>query len=182
MERIKDLSKGIRVISQVIFWATIAFTTLIILFLVLPGGIVRTLSSISPKLEFFDQKIPLTQLDFFAKFIAGMMVVLSVFPFLLGLHHFIRLFRLYEQRKIFTGENIARIRTLGWILILYFPLSVSVEVLKCLLAVYLKMRVTLLVNSFQKNFGYLIVGVGVILISHVMNEAKKLQDEQELIL
>jgi hypothetical protein len=180
MERIKRMSAVIRLLSQIAFWGTLGFTSLLILFLILPGNLFRFLGQNAPTLEILNHKIMVTELDAFARLVTFLMIILALTPLLFGLRQFYRLFLNYERGQVFTPDSIFRIRMLGWILVASFPLSVAARLLKHLLALYLKISSTLLLNLFLTNFGFLIVGIAVVLISWVMNEAKKLQDEQDL--
>jgi len=182
MEKIKKFSRVIRAASQIVFWGVVALMAVVFLMLILPKNVLLSFFGDNARLTILELDVPLSQLDVIPKTVVGMMLVFAFFPFLFGLHHFIRLFRLYEQGKIFSGENIAQFRIMGWVLILYFPLSVSIDILKFLLYAHLNQRMNIVLNFSSKNFGYLIVGVAVLLIARIMAEAKKLQDEQDLIL
>lgn len=101
-----------------------------------------------------------------------------------GLKRLKDLFRLYENGMIFTGENVDCFRSLGRILIVW----VACDVLRSsLLSIVLTLHnppghriITLGFDSAELTA--LFVGIVVVIISWVMDEARKIKEDQALII
>ena len=92
----------------------------------------------------------------------------------------IRLFKLYEQQKIFTADNVRYIRNIGIAFILNELINPFIQALTSLIMTAHngpgKHIVAISITSY--NFTNIIIGVIILMISWVMSEACKLQEEQ----
>jgi hypothetical protein len=98
--------------------------------------------------------------------------------------HLIKLFALYAQGKIFSAENVAQIRQIGytvlltptlWVLTLFVPLLVSGE----------GMTMTSAPESGPMGagqvFSQIIIGTIIIVVSWIMDVGRELREEQDLV-
>ena len=94
--------------------------------------------------------------------------------YLLAVVAFYRLLDLYEKGTIFSAENVSQLRRLG-------SLAVDYALLKACLPILEEHGITF--PSFPINFlfsPWFIVGCLTIIIAWVMDEGRKIQEEQEL--
>ncbi len=113
---------------------------------------------------------------FLALFVSAIPMTIKV----AGLLILIKLFRLYEQGFIFTSSNVACFRKLGKILIVWF---ISVPIHAALLSIALTFqnqpgKRAIAISLGEADITALMVGVMLIVISWVMDEGRKLEDEQ----
>lgn len=94
--------------------------------------------------------------------------------YLLGVISFYRLLCLYEKGVIFSGANVSEMRKLGGCLVSYGILGVTANV------VYAGGIVFPLVLLEGAASPWLVVGGATFLVSWIMNESRKIQEEQEL--
>lgn len=122
---------------------------------------------------------PLTGLTKFYGFLITMIPVSMV---LLGLYFLIRLFRLYEQGIIFGVQNVHYIRNIGYALFASQLLNVVYDLLLSLALTWHNPpgQRLLAVSATGINLALLLTSLLVILISWIMAEAYKLQEEQQL--
>jgi uncharacterized membrane protein HdeD (DUF308 family) len=76
-----------------------------------------------------------------------------------------RLLRLYATGKFFTGQNVGYIKWLGWIVLSDWVVEKLLDAVE---------------NGFDPNPMKLVVGLLVILLAWIMDEGRKIQEEQEL--
>ena len=99
--------------------------------------------------------------------------------FMLGIHHLIKLFRLYEQGKLFTLQNALYIRQLGlsffvWVLI-GFPYE---ALLSFIVSLHNQPGKHLISIGFSSpDITAMITGALVLLLAWIMQEGYKLQEE-----
>ncbi|MBN2683673.1 MAG: DUF2975 domain-containing protein [Pontiellaceae bacterium] len=124
---------------------------------------------------------PLPALSRLLAFVVGMLPLSAI---LLGLANLARLFSLYERGHIFTEENVACYRRLGRLLLLWVALGFISRILMCLaLTLHNPPGQRMLAISLQSSdFVGLFVGFTILTIAWVMDEARKLKDDLELIL
>jgi len=94
------------------------------------------------------------------------------------------LFLLYERGSIFTGQNVQCFRSLGRALIVWVGCDI---VNRSLLGIVLTLdnppgKRLLVIGLDGGDFTGIFVGVAVLIISWVMDEARKIQEEQALII
>jgi hypothetical protein len=111
--------------------------------------------------------------------------LISLVPLLIHLftiYYLIVLFGLYEKGKIFFLENVRAIRRIGILLVakqLVYPLYLAV--MTPMLSWHNPVGERVISTGFSgSNVGLLVVGVIIILVSWVMAEGCKLQEEHDL--
>lgn len=130
--------------------------------------------------------LPLTieqNLSLGVKFLALSVSAIPMTIKIAGVWILIKLFRLYEQGHIFTSSNVGCVRNLGKILIIWF---VSTPIHIALLSIVLTFQNEpgeriLAVRLESADVTALLVGVMLLVISWVMDEGRKLEDEQQYI-
>ena len=96
----------------------------------------------------------------------------------------VKLFGLYAQGNIFTAENVRCIRKVGYILLIRQMISPFIDAL---------MYMVLTMNNPQgermigfgfssANFSQIIIALLIILVSWIMDEGRKLKDEEALVI
>lgn len=115
----------------------------------------------------------------FYAFLAGILPT-AVIMFLL--FFLIKLFKLYEQGEIFSRSNVKVIRNIGiMMLIEQFVGLIHEPLMGLILTIHNPPGHRLASVSFDNyNVNYIITAVMIILVSWIMNEAAKLQEEQKL--
>lgn len=179
MEKIRRVSLFFRVIFQIIFIAlpiVLAISWIIAPSpLQSPYGIIQ-LSSVTQAYPVLHTLSPLTK---FYGFLAGMIPtgILMITAFFL-----IRLFRLFESGKIFTIKNVATIKNIGITLLIGQLLHPVFDALNSLIITWGNPHGHRLiaVSVTGTNIGVLLMAIFVILISWIMAEGYKLNQEQEL--
>ena len=117
-----------------------------------------------------------------------------------------RLFHFYERGLIFAKETIRCIKTMGYLCILNWLITYAFQVWVRFvpsrgeplpLPKHLPQDITLHFTTSQVvepifkmgffsfsilgiNFGYLLVGIGIVIVAWIMDEGRKIQEEQEL--
>lgn len=97
-------------------------------------------------------------------------------------HRLSRLFNLYSEGVFFDGGNVACYRTIGISLIVQQLLSLPEQALQSLILSWnnpVGERVVS-VGVDDANISLIIVGLMIILISRIMDEGRKMQEEQQL--
>lgn len=129
----------------------------------LPVRVTHDLSGLTRFLAFLTELIPLTALMY-------------------GLRKLRELFRYYESGRIFTRQNVACFRSLGKTLIAWVTCNV---VSNSLLSIVLTLnnppgqrQITL--GLFSADFTGIFVGIVILIIAWVMDEARKIQEDQAL--
>jgi hypothetical protein len=120
----------------------------------------------------------LTGLTRFLSFLAEM-IPLSVVVY--GLLRLRELFRLYENEMIFTEKNVSCFRRLAWALIVW----VECDVIKtALLSLVLTMDSPVghigMLKITTPHLACILVGIVILIIAWVMDEARKIQEDQTL--
>ena len=180
MSRIHNFSRSIRVISQWLFYVVLVgtITSVILLFAGPKLGSAAEVMNI----HVLEHSMPVSALTLDISLALAMTVALTFGIFFFGIHHFIKLFKLYEKGKIFTAENVFRLKMLGLALIIYFPVSLITRGLKLYVLLRLDKEFSIRLDHFFINFDIFIIGLAVVLISWVMDEARKMNDEMEMVI
>lgn len=76
-----------------------------------------------------------------------------------------KLLRLYGMGKFFTGQNVYYIKWLGWIVLSVFAVDKVLDTME---------------GGFNPDPLKLVVGLLIILVAWIMDEGRKIQEEQEL--
>lgn len=92
----------------------------------------------------------------------------------------IKLFKLYEQEKIFTADNVRYIRNIGIAFIINELINPLVQAVTSLILTSHNApgKHIIAINITNYNVSNILIGVIILLISWVMAEACKLQEEQ----
>lgn len=134
-----------------------------------PLGLVK----IPPGIEILAGPLPLPRA--FAVVAVGLLEPIS---FLVGLVFLDRLFGLYARGVVFSRDNVTAIRRAGYVLVAIDP----VRVLQSMLAgpVLTLVGATRGFFVIEAQVSMLIVGLFVVLISHVMNMSRELHEDDQL--
>lgn len=103
---------------------------------------------------------------------------------LIVLYSLIKLFRLYERHEFFSVKNVIYIRSAGYALLLF---EIAKPIIDFLLGFILTsanppgLRVAMLTIS-EANIGVILTSLLIILVSWIMSEGCKLNEEQQLII
>lgn len=170
LNRIQRVSGNFRLLFTVLIFCIPVFTLLYWLFFnYLPVG--------------FKTELPVAvsqTLPFKTLLLAFLVSLIPTSVAIYGIINLKELFKLYEEAVVFSKKNVKYFRSLGYILI-YWVIANFVFVV--LISVVLTFNNTLgkrmMVAQFGiSDIGTLIIGAVIILVSWVMNEASKLEDEQ----
>ena len=180
MQRIAKVSRVFRIIFQMLLILMPLFT--IISWLILPDQLrlSSSIGSIAYNPIPNDLNVPalITPMTRVLGFLINMLTVginMSIFYFL------VRLFRNYEREQIFSLTNARLIRKVGYALLVW-------QILRPIQTALMSLMLTwhnppgqreLLVSFSSNNLAVILIACIVILISSVMAEAYKLQQEQE---
>jgi hypothetical protein len=172
-ERIQRVSKKLHYLLLIILWIMPAVTALVWLFINrLPETMYRNM------LPYF-VSVPLPAS---ARLMGFAVVMIPTGVAMFGLFYVMKLFQLYEQGQIFQLANVRCFRNLSRVLIWWFIAGI---IHKSLLSVALTLHnppgqrmLTLELGS--PDLTALLVGVILAVISWVMEEGRKLQEDQDL--
>lgn len=103
------------------------------------------------------------------------------FVVMFGLYHLIKLLKLYEIGLIFTKENINQIKICSYTIFVWFFANFLASTL---LVLALTMnnpegQRILSITFASKEFSALVIGTIAIFIAHIMEEARKIKDEND---
>lgn len=129
----------------------------------LPVRVTQNLSGLIRLLAFLTEMIPLTAMIY-------------------GLLHLRELFRLYENGFIFTEKNVACFRSLGRILIIWvFCNFVKNSLLSVVLTLpNLPGHRMITLGLYSADFTAIFVGIVILIIAWVMDEARLIHEDQAL--
>jgi hypothetical protein len=148
-----------------VFWALFNRIYALVPMIPLPVRVNHDLSAFTRLLAFLCDLVPLSALIF-------------------GLMRLRKLFSLYEKGNIFTEENVNCYRSLGRTLMVWVGCDI---VNRTLLGIVLTLdnppgKRLLVLGMDGGDFTGIFVGATVLIISWVMDEARKMQEEQALII
>lgn len=168
MEKIKKHSRYIRIIGQIAFWLSIlaGIAALIVIW-------VGPTEHINLKINNVEYEIDQLQTNHRITLTLTVILVVTVIAY--GLRHFYKLFKLYEQGEIFGEDNVRHFSAIGKAMLMWFLAKVFSSIAMDQLAEFAESSVTI-----NLNLSSLIIGVAIILISRVMDEGRKIREEQEL--
>lgn len=116
-----------------------------------------------------------TQKSQFLGFLASLLPVINV---MIGFYLFKNLFANYSKGQVFTLTNVKLYKNIGWTLLC---LALTENVFDSLISIIMTMDrpegVMLAFGVCSTQLSYLLAGLTVILISHVMQEAYQLEDD-----
>ncbi len=168
MEKLQRQSKFIRIVGQIAFWLAIVagITAIFALWLAPSSDLDINIDNVKFKI---DQLLPWHRL-----LLTGIVImVIGVVGY--GVRHFYRLFKLYEQGEIFGEDNVRHFAAIGKAMMMWFLVRVLINLSMFAHAEYAEMKL-----NFNLSISSLIIGIAIILISKVMDEGRKIREEQEL--
>ena len=180
MNRIAYISRIFRLLFQIVFVFMPLFT--IVSWLVLPStlhlGVAGNGLSYSPIPEALHIAYVMTS---GIKVLGFLINMLTVGTAMLILYFLIKLFRNYERQQIFSLANVRILRNVGYTLIIW---QILIPIQQALLSVVLTWnngpgQRFLAANFSSNNLVVILIACIVILISWIMAEAHKLQEEHE---
>ena len=183
MDNIVNISRFFRLLFQIFFVVILLFTIIEWIMLptsgVIPGGY-------NIILYYHYNPIPSgLHLDYIitskVRILGFIVSMLPVGMLMLILYCLIKLFRNYERKHIFSLKNVQIIRNIGYSLIAW---QLLIPIQQALLSVILTWhngpgKRVLVANFSINNITVIIIAFIVILISSIMAEGHKLQEEQE---
>jgi DUF2975 family protein len=97
-----------------------------------------------------------------------------------GVFTLVKLFKLYEKAIIFTVENVKHFRTLGYVVIYWvFAKIIYITLISAIISLSNPLGQRVLIVQFElPDISALIIGFIAVLISWIMDEGRKLEDEQ----
>ncbi|MBN2542935.1 DUF2975 domain-containing protein [bacterium] len=167
MKNLKRYSKYVRMIGQIAFWL------LIIIFVT--AEILVWVSPANSKFKVDDNEFILGKAIIRHRLIMSLIVVIVFAVIEYGIYHFYRLFYFYEKGEIFGKENVKHFKALGLTFIYWFIAQIITLLMMTQLSDIAKNTM-----DFDLEFSTIIIGIAIILIARVMDEGRKLQEEQEL--
>jgi hypothetical protein len=101
---------------------------------------------------------------------------------MVGIWHLIQLFKLYANRSIFTPKHVTYFRRLGYVLLVWtFSGILYHTVLSMIFSLAMSPRfLTVSLGFSSMDLTALVIGGIVVMISWIMEEGRKLHDEQTL--
>jgi len=168
MEKIQKHSRIIRILGQIFFWATIASA------IVLPV-VIMLISSPNANITVSETGFDLQSMGTGSRVILSLIIVLTALVTAYGVYHFFKLFGLYEKGIIFAKENVQHISAIGKALILWFFAEILIDLGKIAISEFAKST-----TEFNLDLRSLLIGATIFLIARVMDEGRKLREEQEL--
>ncbi len=170
INRIQRVSGTFRLLFTVLIFCIPIITLLYWLFFnVLPVGFTTDLPVV------VNQTLPLKTLV-----LAFLISLIPAFVAIYGMINLQKLFTLYEKAIVFSGQNVKCFRHLGYALIYWVLANLVFTILiSIVLTVNNSPGERMIVAQFGiSDIGTLIIGAVIILVSWVMDEAAKLEDEQ----
>jgi hypothetical protein len=142
-------------------------------------------SSSSVPTSMISLPVPITEdLDGLTRLLAFLTELIPLTALIFGLRKLGELFRLYENGYIFTKKNVSCFRSLGRILIIW----VICDVVKSpILSMVLTMdkppgQHVITIGFYSADFIAIFVGIIILIIAWVMDEARLIKEDQALII
>lgn len=128
-------------------------------------------------------EVDLQSLRFLTRFLACMVQMIPTLIVMMGFYYLIQLFKLYSQNIIFGPQNVILIKKIGFNLIA--QVIISLLITQPLLSLVLTMDAPpggheIAIGFGNEEISNLIIGGIVVLISWVMEEGGKLEEEKNL--
>ena len=159
MSRIKKIIRAVRFLISAITIIMIVFGAMFVAdltgFRIVPSGVKI---SFSPLLTYSSPfKIPTVVL---------VLAFLRAGLFFAGAFVLFWLLDLFEAGKFFTAQNVSYIKSLGWLVICDWIVTKILDAMAR--------------NGMEISFSQLVLGLLIILFAWIMDEGRKIQEEQEL--
>jgi len=175
MNKIKRISRLFRLLFQILFYLQPFFTALFWIFVKTPpANAIGIQLPVEP--HYFTLNATIRTFGF----------LVSLIPtafWMYGLHCLVKLFKNYEQGKIFVLKNALFYRNLGYTICIWFFVRFFYQALISLVVTFQNRplhKSSIMIGLSNHDILLLIVGGVIILISWVMKEGYKLSEEQSL--
>lgn len=124
---------------------------------------------------------PLPHVPYFIRFLCFVISMTSYAVVIFALYHLVKLFRLYERGKIFTKANIKEITICSHAIFLWLVVDIiSSSLLVVVLTMHNPVGQRLLtIGISSKYLAPFVIAVVASLIAQIMDEARKLKDEND---
>ena len=175
MKKIQKLGKIIRILASVAFYFIMVIAVIaipLLLFVSIPDDA-------STKIAFNGLDIPFRNPDIISRILLCLVFILPVLVFETATFYVIKLFKLFEKGIIFARENVQYIKSISKMLILWAFAKPFADYGAHEFAKFTKMSADLDV-SIGIDGTALVVGIFILIVSWIMDEGRKLQEEQEL--
>ena len=172
MERIKSISRVMGWLLKLgIYLTALGFIISAILIILAPN---------SGNFSIGQFKIPVNQLTAGTKIILIISASLIYAVFLYALVNLKKLFALYEQGRVFDEANVKYMKAFSYSIIMYaFLKSIILVFISIVIAISTSGQNSLNISLFEE-LPTLIIGIIFLIISMIMDEARKLKQEQDL--
>lgn len=180
MNNIRRVSKCMRYIFSLFF--LLYPLSLIAFWIIAPQSLSVGSAQNGIHLSYIPSGLPLiVPLDNETKLLGFAICLLPAVIYMYLLFNLINLFALYEKAKIFAAECATYIRRIGYMLLLGQLIHPLYQILISIAMTYKNPPSyhILHFNYTETNFGILLIGIIIILVSWVMSEGCRLQKEQE---
>lgn len=173
IERIQRASRRLRYLLMTIFWVMPVINAYVWVFM---NGFPKMMTS--HMLPYFVE-LPLPAS---ARLMGFVVVMIPTGVAMIGAYHLVRLFRLYEQGDIFKLRNVRCYKKLSRLLIWWFAAGILCQ---SLLSVVLTLhhppgQRMVTVGLASSDLTALLLGLILMVIAWVMEEGRKLQEDQDL--
>jgi hypothetical protein len=179
MQKIQKWSRFLRIFFQIAFVAIPLFTLCEWSFFD-----AKTINLIESFRKFNPTVSLPTEISYTTRALCFMLSMIPNGIIMFGFYHLIKLFKLYESGQVFTNECIRHIKicaysVLAWLIADFF--TTSLLILALTLENPVGQRI-LSISLGPKHLSTLIISIIAIIIAQVMDEARKLKDENDYII
>lgn len=185
MQKIQKWSHFIRIFFQIIFIA-VPIAALIFGFAewIFPDAGLPSTNNIAISLSNLNHPPVTTSTPYFTRIICFMLSLIPSSITMFGFYHLIRLFKLYELGQIFTIDNIRHIKICAYSVLSWFIADFIIHTLTVLALTINNPvgQITLSINFSFTHFSTLVISIIAIIIAQVMDEARKIKDENDFII
>lgn len=175
MKRLQHITNASRKLKKICLALTFYFPSFVLFYWVFFNNqTVRGLRALPFSVE--------SELSSMCRFFAFLIEIISLSVIVYGLMKLRELFSLYEKGIIFTKKNVVCFMKLGWSLIAW---TISDVVRNILFQLLLPIDPSSPIHYIPFQTGYIVcifVGIIILIISWIMDEARIISDEQSLFL
>ncbi len=178
MQKIQKWSRFIRIFFQIVFIGIPIYT------LVQWGYDGQFVDIIDSLRRFYPSISFPTEIPYATRALCFMISMVPNGIIMFGFYHLIKLFKLYELGQVFTSENIRHIKICAYAILAWFLsdfLAYSLLILALTIDNPPGERI-LSISLTTKHFSTLVISLISIVIAQIMDEARKLKDENDYII
>jgi hypothetical protein len=175
MEKIKNWSRLIRIVTTVLLWVLIASVIIVVVGMFVLSGDDMKFNVNETELNFNDFSVGF-------KIILALLILAIGAVYGKGLYHIRSLFSLYEKGSIFMKENVEQIRQLGYTFIMWAGAEIAIAIVQIIaVANYNADGLNLTLKPTDSGpLTSIAIGLVIIVASWVMDEGRKLREDNEL--